>query len=144
MPIRIPRTIRKRNTVRYKDARGVSRMVTVLGVATNAAKSVTVTTTSGSPNIIATVGTFDTTGLDVQAAVSGNNTNTGAGRKILSVTDSTHAVMDGNAAATDAVGTATTLTRRMVKIRFAHRPTKVVDDVGTAVLVHGVGTHSRY
>lgn len=30
------------------------------------------------------------------------------------------------------------------KLRFYHRPTKVVDNVAAATSTHGSGTHSRY
>jgi hypothetical protein len=98
-----------RRTVIYRDALGRTWDAVVQGPGSNKTHSVTITTTTGTPNIVATAGTFSA--LDVGAAISGDDANTGAGRTILSVQDSTHATMSGNAAATDAVGTAATLTR---------------------------------
>lgn len=123
MPIVAPNYTKKRWTW-FRDAKGTMRLVKLLTSGGNTSRSVTITTTSGQKTIVATAGTFDTTGLDVGAALSGNNTNTGAGNTIASVQDSTHATMTNNAAATDAVGTATTVTRTAAlgggKIRHPH------------------------
>lgn len=61
-------------------------------------RTLTVSTTSASPNITATVGTFNE--FDKRLGISDGGVKIAANSKILSVTDSTHAVLDTPAAAT--------------------------------------------
>lgn len=141
-----------KRTVRYRDALGRIWDALVLGAGTNNVHAVTITTVTGTPAIIATAGTFDAV-KDVGAAITGDDANTGVGRTILSVQDATHATMSGNAAATDAVGTAATLTRTatvggaklLITSRRGLGANAIVDDVPRATSQKGTapGYHVR-
>jgi hypothetical protein len=148
MPVRLPKLVKSTRGwpwVTYRDIKGITRRSRVLAVGTDtvsavtvatADKSVTVTTVTGTKNLIATAGVF--TSADEGSVLRGNDTNITAGTKIVTVVDATHAVTDTNSIATDAVGTATSVTLRTITATVGTFDT--TRDVGAVISGNDVNT----